>query len=260
MSRAVGSVVAVIVLTACQGAVANAAPALDDPSMIATAMSLVSSAENSSLDWRAQYGYVEDIADGRGYTAGIIGFTTGTGDLLDVVREYATRSPGNPLVRFIPALEAANGSDSHAGLGDTFVGAWKSAAEDPEFQAAQDAIRDRYYLRPAVQRGIQDGLGALGQFAYFDALVMHGPGGDWPSFDAIRARAMTLSPTPAVGGDETAYLTAFLDVRVDAMHEEAAHEDTSRIDTAQRRFLREGNLDLVRPLEWDVYGDHYVLE
>jgi len=39
------------------------------------AMELVGSAENSSLDWRAQYGYIEDIHDGRGYTGGIIGFT-----------------------------------------------------------------------------------------------------------------------------------------------------------------------------------------
>ena len=36
-------------------------------------MELVSSAENSSLDWKAQFGYIEDIHDGRGYTAGIIG-------------------------------------------------------------------------------------------------------------------------------------------------------------------------------------------
>src|SRR6185295_14919320 len=42
------------------------------------AMQLVSSAENSSLDWRAQFSYIEDIGDGRGYTAGIIGFCSGT--------------------------------------------------------------------------------------------------------------------------------------------------------------------------------------
>lgn len=36
---------------------------------------LVSSAENSSTDYTKQYSYIEDIGDGRGYTAGIIGFT-----------------------------------------------------------------------------------------------------------------------------------------------------------------------------------------
>lgn len=49
---------------------------------------LVSSAENSSTDYAEQYAYIEDIGDGRGYTAGIIGFTTGTGDLLEVVERY----------------------------------------------------------------------------------------------------------------------------------------------------------------------------
>jgi chitosanase len=46
---------------------------------------------------------------------------------------------------------------------------------------------------------------------------------------------------------------------VDAMHEEAAHDDTSRVDTAQRRFLDEGNLDLDPPLRWHVYGDPYEI-
>lgn len=47
---------------------------------------LVSSAENSDTDYSLQYEYIEDIGDGRGYTAGIIGFTTGIGDLQDVVK------------------------------------------------------------------------------------------------------------------------------------------------------------------------------
>ncbi|WP_440299440.1 chitosanase [Huintestinicola butyrica] len=46
---------------------------------------LVSSAENSDTDYSLQYGYIEDIGDGRGYTARIIGFTTGIGYLPDVV-------------------------------------------------------------------------------------------------------------------------------------------------------------------------------
>jgi hypothetical protein len=106
------------------------------------AMRLVSSAENSSLNWRAQYRYIQDIHDGRGYTAGIIGFCSGTGDMLEVVR---------------------------------------------------------------------------------------------------------------------AFTRAFLDERVVEMHKEAAHDDVSRIETAQRRFLREGNLDLDAPLRWAVYGDDYSI-
>ncbi|MFD9239752.1 chitosanase, partial [[Kitasatospora] papulosa] len=38
-----------------------AATGLDDPAKKDIAMQLVSSAENSTLDWKAQYGYIEDI-------------------------------------------------------------------------------------------------------------------------------------------------------------------------------------------------------
>src|SRR3954469_14307550 len=81
------------------------------------AMELVSSAENSSLNWKAQYTYIEDIGDGRGYTGGIIGFCSGTGDMLGVVQDYTRREPGNPLASYIPALQKVNGTASHTGLG-----------------------------------------------------------------------------------------------------------------------------------------------
>lgn len=220
-------------------------------------MELVSSAENSSLDWRAQYRYLEDIGDGRGYTGGIIGFCSGTGDMLEVVRRYTAANPTNPLAGFLPALVRVNGTDSHAGLGAAFVKAWHTAAKDPAFQAAQDAERDETYFDPAVVRAVADGLGALGQFIYYDAMVMHGPGDDPTSFGGIRAAAVRRARPPSAGGEETTYLNAFLDVRKKAMRAEEAHEDTSRIDTAQRVFLRAGNLALDPPLDWHVYGDVY---
>lgn len=44
------------------------------------------------------------------------------------------------------------------------------------------------------------------------------------------------------------------------MKAEDAHDDTSRIDTAQRVFLKAGNLDLDTPLSWHVYGDAYRID
>lgn len=69
---------------------------LASPEKKEIAMQLVSSAENSSLDWKKQYAYIEDIGDGRGYTAGIIGFCSGTGDMLELVRAYTQSVPDNP--------------------------------------------------------------------------------------------------------------------------------------------------------------------
>ena len=57
------------------------------------------------------------------------------------------------------------------------------------FQEAQDDERDRVYFNPAVQQAKADGLGALGQFIYYDAIVMHGPGNDTVSFGGIRKAA-----------------------------------------------------------------------
>lgn len=238
-------------------AAATAAPGLDDPAKKEIAMKLVSSAENSSLDWKAQYKYIEDIGDGRGYTAGIIGFCSGTGDMLDLVELYADRKPGNVLARYLSALRRVDGTDSHSGLDPNFPDDWRKAARDSVFQQAQNDERDRVYFNPAVKQGKTDGLRALGQFAYYDAIVMHGDGGDATSFSSIRRRALRSAKPPAQGGNETTYLDAFLDARVWAMKQEEAHSDTSRVDTAQRVFLRRGNLDLNPPLDWKVYGDSY---
>ena len=251
------AVALLLTLTGCSSN--RATVGLDEPAKKDIAMQLVSSAENSSLDWKAQYAYIEDIGDGRGYTAGIIGFCSGTSDMLELVRAYTMTEPSNSLASYLPALEAVDGTDSHEGLDPGFMDAWREAAADPVFQAAQDTERDTVYFDPAVAQAKADGLHALGQFAYYDAIVMHGPGDSPVSFGGIRAAALAAADPPSEGGDETAYLDAFLDARVVAMETEEAHSDTSRVDTAQRVFLRAGNLNLDLPLEWHVYGDPFSI-
>ncbi|WP_323187994.1 chitosanase [Streptomyces sp. NBC_01264] len=234
-----------------------AAVGLDDPVKKDIAMQIVSSAENSSLNWKAQYKYIEDIDDGRGYTAGIIGFCSGTHDMLELVEYYTQIKPGNVLAKYLPALRKVDGSDSHAGLDPNFTKDWVKAASDSDFKKAQDHERDRVYFNPAVKQGKSDGVGVLGQFTYYDAIVMHGDGGDSTSFRNIRKRALTKAKPPAQGGNETTWLNAFLDARVWAMKQEEAHSDTSRVDTAQRVWLKKDNLNLNTPLDWKVYGDPF---
>lgn len=228
---------------------------LDDPRKKEVAMKLVSTFENSSLDWRAQFSYIEDIGDGRGYTAGIIGFCSGTGDMLDLVERYTAKKPSNPLAPYLNALRAVNGTDSHQGLDPGFPNAWRQAAQDAVFQQTQEEERDRVYFNPAVSQAKQDGLRALGQFAYYDAAVMHGEDG----FRSIRSVALSRALPPSKGGDERAYLNAFLDAREEEMRREEAHSDTTRVSTAQRRFLNEGNFELNTPLYWSVYGEAFSL-
>jgi len=226
---------------------------LDDPAKKDVAMQIVSAAENSSLDWRAQFSYIEDIGDGRGYTAGIIGFCSGTGDMLELVEAYTNTKPSNVLAKYLPALRNVNGTDSHSGLDPNFTRDWKTAAADSVFKAAQEAERDRVYFNPSVRDGKSDGVRALGQFAYYDASVVHG----YEGMRSIRSRALAKAKPPAQGGDERTWLNAFMDERVVEMKKEEAHSDVSRIDTAQRVFLNNGNFDLNTPLDFKVYGDSY---
>ncbi|MFJ9866454.1 chitosanase [Streptomyces sp. NPDC101165] len=237
--------------------IADAPPGLAAPAKKELAQQIVASAENSTLDWRTAYGYIEDIGDGQGYTAGIIGFCTGTHDLLTLVERYTGAHPDNGLATYLPALRKVDGSHSHEGLGPGFIAAWKAEAKLPAFRKAQDEERDRVYFDPAVRRAKLDGLGTLGQFIYYDAMVYHGPGAGPDSFNGLRERALKEADTPAEGGSEKNYLDIFLDVRRRAMRAKRPGVDTSRVDTAQRRFLYDGNLDLDTPLEWRVYKEPY---
>ena len=220
---------------------------------------IVSSAENSSLDFKAQYAFIKDIGDGRGYTAGVIGFTSGTGDMLEVVKRYIALKPiDNPLAKYLPALERVNGTASHKGLGKKFVNAWRLAARDEEMFLAQDSVLDAMYYKPALYYAEKDGLSTLGAFIYYDALVVHGPGDDEDSFGGIHQSAFASSRPPSQGGNETEWLAAFLAARTVIMKKEAAHSDLSRI-IAQQKFISENNWQMILPMQWEMYGDGFEL-
>ncbi|WP_179106483.1 chitosanase [Terribacillus halophilus] len=219
----------------------------------------VSSAENSSIDYQNQYAYIEDIQDGRGYTAGIIGFTSGTGDLLEVINEYRKLKPDNNMLEpYIETLEAVNGTDSHEGLGKSFVEDWRQVGQTTEMTQAQDNIVDNMYLNPAVAFAEKDHLSLLGQYIYYDALVVHGPGEDPDSFNGIRKEALQNSNAPSKAGNEADYLKAFLKARTKIMLKEEAHEDLSRI-RFQEQLIDERNYELELPISWEMYGDEFRL-
>ena len=241
----------------------GADPGMSSPERESLGLTLIASAENSSLQWEQQYSYIEynverNEDENRGYTGGIVGFTSKTNDMLRLVRQYVASKPeDNALAPYLPALAKVDGTSSRSGLDKGFVNAWKSAATDQVFQQAQLNLTNQLYFTPALEAARSDGLGSLGQFAFMDAIVMHGSGNDENSFTSIRKVARAATRPPSEGGDETDYLSAFLDARVVAMEREDGHSDTSRVDTAQRVFLQSGNLSLNLPLTWKVYGNSY---
>ena len=123
---------------------------------------------------------------------------------------------------------------------------------------AQNDILDEQYMNVALRYAEEDDLCPLGQYIYYDALVVHGSGDSDDSFEAIRDAALKKEKAPSDSGDETAFLTAFLDARVPVMQMEAAHSDLSRLN-AQRKFLDEENFELALPLEWTMYGESFSL-
>lgn len=238
--------------------VGRAPAGLAAPEMREIAWELLASAEGSTLKWRTQYATIEDSGDGTGYAAGLVGFCSGTHDMLAFVEAFTKDHPDNPLAPYLPALRKVDGTGSHEGLDPGFTGAWKKAAEDPAFRAAQEEVRDKQYFEPAVRLAKLDGLGALGQFIYFDTMVLQGPGHEADSFYGIRQAALAEADTVAEGGDESAYLDIFLDTARAVMKSKKNQQhDTSRIDTAQRVFLEDENLALEPPLTWKMYGETF---
>src|SRR3954451_19107782 len=140
------------------------------------AAQITSTFENSTLE--LQYGYVENIGDGRGITAGRAGFTSATGDLLLLVQRYTRAKPDNVLAPYIPPLAAVNGTDSVNGL-DGLADAWAEAAQDSNFRRLQDQMVDELYFLPAMTMATELGIETpLGQMIIWDTMIQHGAGGD----------------------------------------------------------------------------------
>ncbi|MCX8507944.1 MAG: chitosanase [Rhodobacteraceae bacterium] len=225
---------------------------------------LVSVFENGTPE--IQYGYIENLDDGRGFTAGRAGFTTGTGDLLEVVEKYSQTTPGNALEGYLDALRAVNGTDSVAGL-DGLAEAWAQSATDPAFVAAQDAINDKLYREPARQLASEIGAElALTKAAIYEAGIQHGYGDDPDAVNSIAARATAaVGGTPASGVDEKVWLGAFLEERrqdllapKNAETAEVWKESVGRAD-AMIEIYKSGNLDLSKPVEISVFGGKFNL-
>ena len=123
------------------------------PAWKSCAVQMISVFENESTSLK--YDYIENLHDGRGYTAGPYGFSVADGDLLQVVEVYDAMRPDNVLSSFIPTLKevretASTREISTRGL-EALPEAWKKAASDPRFRQAQDQVSDKLYYAPAMR-------------------------------------------------------------------------------------------------------------
>lgn len=223
---------------------------------------LTSLFENDTI--QQKYDYIENLDDGRGYTAGIAGFTTADGDLYDMVNLYTKTEPGNPLAKYLSSLKkiADDGSDSTSKLSG-FKEAWAKASSDPVFKTAQDEEVDITYYQPAMKYCDANGLKSpLAKAIIYDTIIQHGDGDDPDSLSSIIKKTNELAGgTPKSGISETVWLKDFLKVRKDILKHatdkstrEVWAESTGRCDVLGT-ILDAGNVTLQGPIK--VKTDEY---
>ena len=121
---------------------------------------LVSLGENDNPTPSQNYGYAQNIKDGRGYTIGKVGFCTGTGDFVIVAACYNLAKPGNVLQKYWPGLTyyadqyftlmANQGTTTEIDKLGSFVADVATAAKDPLFTGCQDSVASSEYVAPAA--------------------------------------------------------------------------------------------------------------
>jgi chitosanase len=232
---------------------------------------LTSIFENGTTE--IQYGYVEYLDDGRGYTCGRAGFTTGTGDAYEVVKRYTDRVPYNPLAKFLPELERLNSLPEDSEERDDVSGlygfkeAWESLGDDEVFRSIQDEVLDEWYFQPAMEWADQVGIQtALGKAILYDTIIQHGNGDDPDGLPALIAETeRRMGGTPKTGINEKKWISTFLDVRRADL--EYAHNPETREEWAESvgrvyslmQLVKSGNFDLDGPftIEWE--NEYYTI-
>lgn len=231
----------------------TSSPAWLSPDARRRAEQLTSLFESGSLEPRYEYSAYRQ--DGRGLTLGRGGFTSASGDMLEVVRRYAARSPGNSLDKYLKRLEALAASRSVEVTGlEGLPSEWQTACGDPAFRTIQDAVLADFYYKPAMRHGDEVGLRtALGRAIVYDTIVQHGNGHDPDGLPTLLASAsQEVKGDPTKGIDEKAWVRAFLQERRANM----AHARNPMIRDVWSRSV--GRIDVLIALEksgnWDLKG------
>lgn len=215
-------------------------------------LELTSIFENSDVN--LQYGYCSNLHDGRGYTFGYCGFTTGTGDGLIVIQKYLALLPvNNTFAKYLPTLQVLaqiNSGDVSKLPG--FCDAVARVSNDSYFHAAQDYVQNQLYYLPAAKWAKKVGAQfALTKAQLYDALIMHGEGPSDPfSVDYIVYGAnAAVGGTPLDGVDEKWWLGAFLFFRKLAILKYGFAETVQRLVIYQ---------DLAELGDWNLDGPIYL--
>ncbi|KAJ2080973.1 hypothetical protein H4R24_002690 [Coemansia sp. RSA 988] len=182
-------------------------------------------------DTEFHYDYCENLQDGRGFTAGISGYCTGTGDAWQVIQQYHKLTGGKDdfsIMDMTLQKYSDSGSDSTIGL-ENYCKVWtKLGKSDSRFQQAQDIVRNKLYYNPSQKYADDLGLQLdISRAQMYDTAIEHGTSEDADGLEALinytNAKFTKDSPgdsksTLSINGkqvDEIVWLTMFLKVRED---------------------------------------------
>lgn len=223
---------------------------------------IVSVFENSTTE--QQFDSIVELGDGRGFTAGIAGWTTSDGDMLNLFRNY--NKP--PMNAFIPQLERLEEEDSDNTIVLKSMGlvkAWADACEDPDFISCQTLVRDETYFNPALKLADQYDLTSdLALLCLYDSSIQHGCDDDPDSLPAMLARTDTTTLDP--DAIEYDFIKSFLIVRRKTLMNPSNHDSrdewrdsVGRVDTLED-MLKKGLWDLDTPFTINPFGDEFEIK
>ncbi|MFL5782959.1 MAG: chitosanase [Bacteriovoracaceae bacterium] len=213
---------------------------------------ILSAFENGTTE--VQYCYIENIHDGRGYTAGKAGFTSATGDLYEFVKRYR-----GALEKYLPELKRIADAESSETSGlRGFVKDYRSECKGKAFELAQDSLVDDMYKKPA--REYLKKLHLKTPLAYliiYDTIIQHGDGDDPDSLSGILGR---MKPSE----DEMSFLYSFLEEREQVLLH--ATDPATRVEWkksvdrvyALRSLLDQKNFDL-NDVTIKVWGETFPI-
>lgn len=215
--------------------------------------SVLSINETGKLPTPGAYSTVTVLADGAGISYGKHQSTDRSGSLDSIVLRYLDKQGAlsdrlRPFLadlnaNFSAKVDPKNPPQAVKDLMTVLV----EAGKDPLMQQAQDEIFDEQYWLPCVQRGAAMKLVTpLAYLALYDTCIHSGPG----RIDTLR-KAFKEKP-PATGGDEKAWVRAFLNARATWLknHSNPIVQKTADRVTAILKIADAGNWDLVTPFKY----------
>ncbi len=215
--------------------------------------SVVSIFETGRVPTAASYSTCSILNDGAGISYGKHQCTDKAGSLDLVCKRYIElggqqAGPLKEYMSYLSTNESAkynNVTSNYPAWLNSLISLLKSAGSDSLMKQAQDEVFDKNYWNPAVEHCKNIGLTtALGHLVIYDTCIHSGPG----RVSSLRQKFPEKSP--ANGGDEKAWVIAFLNARkawLASSSNPLVQKTTYRIDS-MLQIANANNWDLNTPL------------